>query len=282
MKHNENITLAIFVFFILITIIITPALIPVLGVAGNVTQFNVTLTVNSGSPSITYVYAISDSPNEGTTKSVSFWFNATHPNGVSNIPASGATIRINQSGTTLTPAGACIVKATDGVTLNRYECNITINYYNLPGLWTINATVTDQAANVATNTAAAYTNGNTYGIVLKTPNIGFSGIPGTNDIGATQNPQYVNNTGNIAFNQINLTAYNLQNGTNFIGSGNFTANTTSSGGPGHVLANNTGVILSSSSIAIQGSRNIYLYADIPAGTPNGTYTNLDDWIITVN
>jgi len=281
MKHNENITLAIFLFFILITIIITPALIPVLGVAGNVTQFNVTLTVNSGSPNITYVYAISDSPNEGTTKTVSLYFNATHPNGVANIPATGATIRINQSGVTI-PAGACILKATDSVTLNMFECNITLNYYNLPGAWTINATITDQAANVATNTSIAYTNGNTYGILLKTPNIGFSGSPGTNDVSATQNPQYVNNTGNVLFSQINLTAYNLQSGSNFIGAGNFTANTTSSSGPGHVLANNTGVILSDSGIAVQGSRNIYIYADIPAGTSNGTYTNLDDWIITVN
>lgn len=282
MKRNEKFTLTLFVFFILLTIIITPALIPVSGVAGNVTKFNVTLTVNSGNPAITYVYPISDSPNEGTTKLVSFYFNATHPNGVANILPAGASIRINQSGTTLTPTGSCIVKATDGITLNMFECNITINYYTLPGAWTINATITDISSNVATNTSVSYTNGNTYGITLKTPSISFSGIPGTNDISATQNPQNVTNTGNRAFSQVNLTAYDLKNGTSFIGAGNFTANTTLSNGPGHILLNNTPVTLTGSAVAIQGSRDVYVYADIPAGISNGTYTNVNEWIVTVS
>jgi hypothetical protein len=163
-----------------------------------------------------------------------------------------------------------------------YECNITINYYNLPGTWTINATITDLASNAATDTSTGYTNGNTYGITLKTTDVSFSGAPGTDNIAATQNPQYVNNTGNVAFNQINLTAYNLQYSTHFIGAGNFTANTTSSSGPGHLLVNNTPVTLEGSSIAVSGSRNIYLYADIPTGTANGTYSNIDDWIVSVN
>jgi hypothetical protein len=281
MRKNEKITFSIILFLLILTIIITPALIPVFGVPGNMTTFNVSLAVNSGTPTITYVQAISDSPNEGTTKLVSFYFNATHPNGVSNIPAGNANVQINQTGTTLTQTG-CVVKATDGVSLNMYECNITIYFYTSPGTWTINATITDLAANKATNTTKSYTNGNTYGIVLKTTSVSFSGTPGTNDNAAAQNPQYVNNTGNVAFNYVNLTAYNLQSGANFIGAGNFTANTTSSSGPGHILLNNTAVTLTGSSIAIQGSRDIYIYADIPTGTPNGTYTNINDWRVTVN
>jgi hypothetical protein len=280
MKQNEKFTLAVFLFLIILTIIITPALVPVQGVPGNVTTFNVTLIVNSGSPTITYIYPISDSPNEGTTKTVSFYFNATHPNGVANILSTGADVRINQSGTTLTQT-ACVVKATDGVTTNMYECNISINYYTAPGTWTINATITDLAANFDSD-LGIYTNGNTYGIVLKASTISFGGTPGTDNNPASQNPQYVNNTGNVAFNRINLTAYNLESGANIIGAGNFTANTTISGGPGHILSNNVPVTLADSAISVQGSKNIYLYADIPAGTPNGTYTTTSDWIVTVN
>jgi hypothetical protein len=280
MKKKDKITFSIILFLLAITIIITPMMMPVFGVLGNSTTFNVTLIVNSGSPTITNVEAITDSPNEGTTKIISFYFNATHPNGVINIPATGADIRINQSGTTLTDNG-CIVKSTAGIT-NRYECNITIDYYTSPGDWTINATIVDLVANSVSNTGSSYTNGNTYGITLKTVSVSFAGIPGATDVGATQNPQYVNNTGNVAFNQINLTAYNLVSGADSIGAGNFTANTTSSSGAGHILSNNTAITLTNSSIPVQGSRNMYIYADIPAGIANGTYTNVNPWIVTVS
>jgi len=281
MKRHEKITLTIIIFLISMTIIITPIILPVFGVSGNTTTFNVTLSVNSGSPTITYVQAISDSPNEGTTKIVSFYFNATHPNGRDNIPAANANIQINQSGTTLTKTGSCIVKATDGITLNMYECNITIQYYTAPGDWTINATIIDLASNVATNTTKTYANGYIYGVVLKNIDMSFSGAPGTNNVEATQNPQYVNNTGNVAFSEINLTAYNLQSGSNFMGVGNFTANTTNSTGPGQSLINNTVVKLTDSSIAINGTREIYIFANIPTGLANGTYTNIESWRITV-
>jgi len=257
------------------------SIIPVLGVGGNTTSFNVTLTVNSGSPSITYVQAISDSPNEGTTKIVHFYFNATHPNGVANIPATNAHIQINQSGTTITDAG-CVINSTDGITLNKYDCNITIYYYTLPGTWTINATITDLAANKATNTSVLYTNGNTYGVSLKTNSITFGGTPGATNVAANENPQYVNNTGNMNFTQINLTAYNLQSGANIIGAGNFTANTTNSGGAGQLLSNNTAIVLVNSSVPINNSRNLYLYANIPIGITNGTYNSTSSWVVTLS
>jgi len=280
MKKRELITHSIILFLISLTIIITPAILPVLGVAGNTTTFNVTATVNSGSPTITNVEAISNSPNEGTINIVSFYFNATHPNGVSNIPATNANIQINQSGVTL-PDSGCIVKSTDGLTTNRYECNVTIYYYTLPGMWTINATVVDLSSTSVTNTGSAYTNGNTYGITLKTSTVTFGGNPGQTRP-ANENPQYLNNTGNVIFNQINLTAFELQSGANIIGAGNFTANTTDGSGIGHTLINNTAVTLSDSSVAISGSKDMYLYLNIPNGVANGTYTSVSPWIVTVN
>ena len=281
MEQNKIFLISSSIFIITFFILIMSSIIPVLGVGGNTTSFNVTLTVNSGSPSITYVQAISDSPNEGTTKIVHFYFNATHPNGVANIPATNAHIQINQSGTTITDAG-CVINSTDGITLNKYDCNITIYYYTLPGTWTINATITDLAANKATNTSVLYTNGNTYGVSLKTNSITFGGTPGATNVAANENPQYVNNTGNMNFTQINLTAYNLQSGANIIGAGNFTANTTNSGGAGQLLSNNTAIVLVNSSVPINNSRNLYLYANIPIGITNGTYNSTSSWVVTLS
>jgi hypothetical protein len=281
MKKNNLILLSVSIFTATILIIVASTILPVLGVPGNTTSFNVTLTVNSGSPSITYVQAISDSPNEGGTKLVHFYFNATHPNGVANIPASGAHVQINQSGTII-PDNGCIINSTDGSALNRYDCNITIYYYTLPGTWTINATITDISSNKATNNLVVYTNGNTYGVALKTNSISFGGTPGATNIPANENPQYVNNTGNMNFTQINLTAYSLQSGSNVIGAGNFTANTTNSGGPGQQLLNNTPITLSNSSVSLNNSRNLYLYANIPIGIANGTYNSTGAWVVTLS
>jgi hypothetical protein len=275
-KNDVFVTIAFFITILIV--LMMPGVRPAFGVSGNITYFNVTATVNGGSPTVTYVYAINDSPNEGTTKVVHFYFNATHPNGVANIPAQYASIRINQSGTTLISSG-CSVLSTDGVTLNRYDCNVTIYFYTLPGAWTINATISDAASNIATNTGSAYTNGNTYGVTLDKNTMGFGGNAGASGVPSTDNPQKVNNTGNVAYGQINITAISLQSGVNVIGAGNFTANTTAAA---QQLANNTPVTITDSSIAVNGSRNVYLYLNIPSGVSNGTYTSTGQWTVTVS
>jgi hypothetical protein len=280
MKKNELVLTIIF-FMTMLIVLMMPGVLPAFGVSGNVTYFNVTVTVNGGSPIITYVQAISDSPSEGTTKTVHFYFNATHPNGVANILPGGASIKITQSGTTLTSTG-CMVNSTDGVTLNRFDCNVTLNYYNLPGAWTINATIVDTSANSVSNTGSSFTNGMIYGLTLKATTITFGGDSGTPDISAGQNPQQVNNTGNMNFTQINLTAFNVKSITNaIIGAGNFTANTTNGTGFGQILINNTAVMLVNSTLPVNGSRNVYLYLDLPSGVANGTYYSEDQWRVTV-
>ena len=280
MEKGKIVLLSILIFLVSLAIVTVPLILPALGVSGNSTSFNVTVTINGGNPVITYVQAISDSPNEGSTKIVHFYFNATHPNGVSSIPASGAHVQINQSGVILQDSG-CVVNATDGVTLNKFDCNLTIYYYTLPGTWTINVTLGDTSSHNVTNTSVSFTNGNTYGVAIKTNSITFGGTPGTT-VGANENPQYVNNTGNMNFTQINLTAFNLQSGSNYIGAGNFTANTSNGGGAGQTLANNTAVTLSNSSVPVNGSRNMYLYLNIPVGTTNGTYNSTSAWTVTLS
>lgn len=173
----------------------------------------------------------------------------------------------------------CVINATDSATLNRFDCNVTIYYYNLPGVWTINATIVDTSSAIATNiTAAPYTNGNVYGLALKASSVSLSGTPGTLSTAGTQ---YVNNTGNTNLGQINLTGINLV-GPSTIGVGNFTANTTDGSGFGQSLINNTPVTLVNSNISVNASRNIYLYINIPAGLANGTYNSSGSWTVTVS
>lgn len=275
---EKKILLTISVFLALCIALTLPFTIPAF--AGTTANFNVSLTISNAAPTITYVNAVSDTPSEGTTKVVSFYFNATDSNGVVDIPASNALVQINRSGVTLSSGSSCAVIASNAV-MNRYQCNITINYYNLPGAWTINASVYDGASALATNTTQTYTNGNVYGISLKTNSLTFSGSPGQNDVNASNNPQTVNNTGNNAITSLNITAYNLLYSGTTIGAGNFSANITSSP-TGQTLINNTPITVVGSSVAVQGTRDLNIYLDVPSGITNGTYTSISSWVVTLN
>ena len=277
---NKQIILTLVIFIAIIGAISIPNIIPVLGISGNSIQFNVSLTISNSPPTITFVpNGQTDTPLEATTKITQITFNASDSNGISDIPAANAKVIINQSVVTLT-SSACVVLSSSG-NLNDYQCNVTINYYNLPGTWTINASVFDSASQSATNMTQSFTMGTLTAIQLKTNQMTFSGNPGDANVAASNNPQLVNNTGNAAFGQINLTAYSLQSGSNYIGAGNFTANTSNTGGPGQMLSNNTPVTLTNSSLAVQGTKNIYLYLNIPSSIQNGTYNSVSSWVATL-
>ena len=246
--------------------------------SGNTATFDVSLTINNSAPIITYVEAASDSPSEATTKIIAIKFNASDVNCVLDIPASNARISINKSGVMLNSTACYILSSTSIV--NAYTCNITVDYYRASGLWTINASIYDGAAETAIDTTGTFTMGTTYGISLKTNSLTFSGTPGQTNIAASNAPQIVNNTGNFAFTTMNITAFDLESGSNVLGSGNFSVNTTDSS-DGKALLNNTPVAVDDASLSVQGTRDLYIYLDIPQGT-NGTYTSPTPWIVSLS
>jgi len=279
MKKNNLFIVAVAAIFLLASITITT--IPSLKLAtglGNLSYFNVTLTISNTAPTITYVKAISASPTEGTASNVEFTFNASDANGAGDIPASNADVVINRSGVTRT-SGPCYIKSTSGIT-NMYICNVTVNYWDLPGTWTINASVYDGASAIAENRSIYLTMGTTYAIALKTTSLTFSGSPGATGVGASNNPQFINNTGNGAFSSTNITAFNLLGGSNYIDAANFTINTTNTQ-VGHIMLNNTPVKLYSSNLSVQSLLNLYVYMQIPNGTTNATYTSSSSWLVTM-
>lgn len=270
---------AITAFIFLVLVVSTPAILPTL--AGNSSTFNVSLTINNAAPTIDAVASISTSPAEGTTKIVSLYFNASDTNGVGDIPQANAQITINRSSESYS-SSSCVATAISS-TQNEYECNITIDYFASPGIWDINASVYDGASAQAEDTTSAdLTMGTTYGMALLKNSLTFSGDPGDTDVNASNAPQIVNNTGNAAFSQLDLKAYALVSGSNTIDAGNFTGGTSDNPASGQTLINNTDVTLSSSTVSVQGTTDVWIYLDIPAGTPDGDYAASDLWVITAS
>lgn len=265
------------VFSILLGITAIPVVLT--ASAGNSSTFNVSLTLSNSAPNITAVAPISDSPSEATTKVVTFYFNASDSNGISDIPADNAAVNINLSGTEYS-SSACVATQIS-TTENAYECNITIDYYYTAGTYDINASVFDGGSAQAEDTTSAdFTLGTTYSLSLAKTALTFSGDPGENDVNASNAPQIANNTGNGAFSTLGLTAYNLVDGSNTIGAGNFTGGTSGDPGAGQTLADSAEVNLTSSTLGVQNTQNVWVFLDIPEGTPDGTYDAESLWIVT--
>jgi hypothetical protein len=279
MNHKDkNAKILLFttvLFLVGATIFFVPAIVPTF--AANTSSFTVSLTLDNSAPVVTYVAAVTDTPADGTTKLVNFTFNATDANGYLDIPASNAKVIINKSGISR-QSSACASSGSAG-TVAMYICNVTIYYYDAPGTWTINASVFDGASAQGDNLTRMFTVNTLYGIQLKTASLTFSGTPGQNDVSASNNPQWANNTGNSAFSYLNVTAFALVSGGNLIDAGNFTANV-SANPIGHQLVNNSMVKLGDSAVPVGNFTNVSVYLDIPSGVGNGTYTSSSQWVIT--
>lgn len=276
-KKGVQTVLFIGIFLVLLAVMVFPGVRTAIGAA--TASFNVSLTISNNAPTITYVYASSDSPAEGTTKVISIAFNASDVNGVSDIPAANAQVTLSKDAVSRTSSG-CSVTSTAG-SENSYSCEVTIYYYDEAGAWTINASVFDGASAYALNTAESFTMGTTYSISLGTNMLTFSGSPGEQNVGASNSPQVVNNTGNGAFTGMTVKAYDLVGGASTIGAASFAANTSDSAA-GHALVNNSAVTLADSALTVLNTKNIYVYADIPTGISNSTYLSTGSWVISAS
>ncbi len=248
--------------------------------AASTGTFNVSLTIANSQPVVNYVAAgQSDSPAAGTTKDITISFNATDANGVADIDPSNAKVIINQSAVSRTSHTCWTVSS--GTTQRMFSCNVTIQYYDLPGTWTINASIVDGASAYAENLTQTFSMGTTYGISINKSSLTFSGSPGDTNVAASNAPQNVINIGNGQFNSMNLTAYDIASGSNTIGAANFNANATANSA-GVALANNTMTVIPGASLAVNGTQNLYVFLSIPQGTPNGTYTSVQPWVVTMS
>jgi len=245
--------------------------------------FSASVTVTN-SPPVVYFVDPSQSLTgaAGTTAVVYVLFNASDANGYTDVNVTSALVRI-QNGTTERNSSSCVLFSGAGQNA-RIHCSITIYYYDAPGTWVINASVKDNSTNFAQNTSQTLTVNNIDSIDLISASISFSGAPGVTDIASSPTAQVTNNTGNQNYTSINVTGYAFTSGALTINVGNVTANTSNSGGPGHVLVNNTEVTLASSGLArgVTATRDLYFWLDIPAGQTSGSYSAQSSWIVEAN
>ena len=276
-KKIQIFVIASVIFVTLFAVIAVPATFYTEAVS--TAGFNISLTLTNVAPTITYVAPVSDSPNAGTTKTITFTFNASDLNGVGDIPFDNALVIINNSAVTHT-SSSCIVNETSGTT-NRFDCYVDVDYDDAAGAWTINASVFDGASAMATDLSEELTLGTTYSISLNRTSLTFSGSAGDNNVAPSNAPQSVLNKGNGAFTNMNITAFDLVGGTSSIAASQFNANITDTPA-GTAMDNNTPVAIAGGTLGVSGSRDVFIYLDIPEGVADTTYTSSDEWIVSMS
>jgi hypothetical protein len=260
----------------LATIILITAPLLMITSAGPTDTFSATVSIANVGPNITFVFNGSDSPSEGTIKTIILQFNATDPNGYSDLNTSAAFMNITKSGDTTRTSTSC-TGAVNSSNIQTVNCSITIYWYDGQGNWTICSYIKDNSGNATNNCSSNFSMGTLDAIDVVNTSISLSGSASQSDVGPAS--VIVNNTGNQNYSAVRVNATFLNNGSNIIGIGNFSVNVTNAA-TGEALTENTWLAITSSNLTrgTGAQRDLYFYVDIPA-VPSYNYNSNRSWII---
>lgn len=275
-------------------------------------SFTAWLVISNQGPRINATYnvtGITIIPSTGSTKQVLISFNASDPDGVTQLNGTdGGRVIINL---TLGPPSVSQSRSDATCTNTSYvnhvtfTCTIDMQYYdNASSAWVINITVIDSNSGTFTNDTGRFTYDDLAGFTLRRRGLSESGLNFTSlnigdDDKPAKTPILLNNTGNNDFDQINITAADLISGGSNIGVGNFTINITNgTAGNGMRLYKGAQVIPDSPGISSdanatllhgpgmsgqsvtyagvtdfksKGNLSLYFWVDVPTGIGTGTY-----------
>ena len=230
----------------------------------------------SYAPQIVNVYnetmdngGISDGPNEGPDPTYMIInFTAYDENGFENLNHSSAKINVSKSGEVPRVNSSCYNTANYSTYYANYTCSVSMAWWDGSGIWTINATISDNNANSGENSSMTFFVGVTDAFVMNPTVLTWNDLTagGTNQE-ANENI-LMNNTGNVA-KYINVNATNLYGETDSdlaLWAGNFTVKN-AAGCEGTAMVVNTFVNVTSTALPVgnftlndgsTGQENVYV------------------------
>jgi DNA-directed RNA polymerase specialized sigma24 family protein len=201
-------------------------------------------TASAGTaPTITNVQTISaTNPTESGTTSITFNFTAYDAEGASTLNDSTAYSYFQMAGQTTRQNLSCYAGASS-TNYKNYTCSIAMWYFDGNGAWTINTTINDNTNLYAENASTTFTYNLLTSMVMSPAALNWPTINlSTVNIGSTNNPITINNTGNAASLKLNVTAYDLRGEsttTQIIPAANFSVDNVTAGCSGVVMLNAT-------------------------------------------
>jgi hypothetical protein len=235
---------------------------------------------NNTSPTIDALNSIdSVAPVAGGVRSIEINFTASDPDGSTDMNDNTSRVTVSKQG--VSRSGNCSASSINSTT-NKYNCSIHMLYYDAPGIWSINVSIADLLNQTASNDTTSFSY-NQLLYLQATPSIFRFGNrnPGE-QLAASSNPLILDNLGNVNLTQINITAFDLANGSYIIGAGNATVNI--SDAPGMMLENGSELTISSARVnldanGVDENESLYFYISIPNVAPLD-YKSTQNWVIS--
>jgi hypothetical protein len=192
---------------------------------------------------------------------------------------------VNKSGVARQSSVGTCSGTVINATAQNITCNVSMQYYDIPGVWSVNVSISDNSGNYVQNISTTFTYNVLYAVSLNTNLLSFGAL-NAGDINKTAGTLTLNNTGNFNYTQIQLKAYDLVNTTYVIAASNFRINTTNVSS-GRTLSNNTfvnitGATLARSTDASVGNQSMYIYVDVPLGTAAKKYVSPSEWVLSLS
>ncbi|MBN2566984.1 hypothetical protein JXB02_02770 [Candidatus Woesearchaeota archaeon] len=273
----------------LTALFLVPSAPDALAAVTNIT-FTVHLTVGNYPPTIDWIVTVpAQDPTEAANTTFYVWYNVSDPDGAGTINNNTAEVVINRSGVSLT-AISCS-NATINGTMQTINCTMEIEYYRNAGGWDINVSIRDISSAFANDTSNSFTYNMLSALWMNTTAISFGSVNIGQTNVAPNSSLVLNNTGNVDFTEVNITAYDLVGFTNpsySIAADNFTVRLNASTLGGDVLDNVTNTTVTGATVPHgappASNESLWIYINqVPGGLISQDYntTNSLDWWVLV-
>ena len=223
-------------------------------------EASVNITVGNNPPTIDWVESISDiGPADDTIRSITFNFTATDPDGYTNINVSTAESRFQLTDEATRSNLSCVNWSQSGNNVN-FTCTIDMWYFDKADTgWKINVTIKDINNAYYENSSTNFSYTKFTGMKISPTSLGWTGVVLTSaNLGSSNDPIVINNTGNDEPININVTAKNLQGEETtdeYIYANNFTVENASQGCDGTTMSNATSINITSA-ILYRGNHSL--------------------------
>ena len=207
-----------------------------------------TITVGNNAPVISGIQTISaQAPTELGVKNIVFNFNVTDADGVGNIDDTSASVSFERGGEVTRVNNSCVWVSDHAPNTAQYSCSVGLWYFDGSGAWTINVSAEDINGAEALNASTTFIYNQLTSMVMSPTALAWNTLSLSDvNVGSTNDPIVVNNTGNDINLGIDVTSLDLQGLTTtseYIYAENFSVGVSSEGCSGTIMVNNvaTGV-----------------------------------------
>lgn len=250
---------------------------------------NINLTIGNIAPTIPEVFPVSAiTLNGGTTKVATIEFNASDENGYGDLNVSSAQVSLSKGGEATRTSTTCISIA-DYTLVSTISCNVTMQFYDGDGAWTITATIKDYAGDTATNdTTEVVVNTLDY-VTQDVTYVNWADVTLGTDDNQADNTITLTNGGNQVYANFDVTGQNATGQTfaDIINADKFSVDNVGSATTGQIyMSSNTPVDVSSKLLldtkGASVTEQIFFYVDVPSGIKADNYLSDSAWAIQLS